>query len=462
MSIQHYLCFLFICWNSLASEYWMDDVAYDPANFGAGTESDPYRVGGYCSATGFDAVMTDLMATNGPVTIRLQPGTYFTHSQNFSNPLWLLKAGTQIIGNGSGWNRPTIRRCNLHDDQSIHDLSYVLFGDINANDILIENLFIDCNYTTNFPRTSCAGINIRGGGTVRGVTINNVSGNTDENNGGAEMYGLRVSGQFSSDNYDINRNASILIENCAVVIVKGGYISGIMPGAGTGAVRSNIVVAPLWHVTESDNPYNVARGINVTAANGMVIHDNVTSGGRTALYSDFREIDDLSIFNNDFNECVSGIHIHRGDHTNSQSAFTHDVTGVEIYNNMIRHMTNATGATNVGGWDQGTGIKIQDHIDFDLPSPRTPGKISYILIEDNIITGGDWWNFNGTTSMSIQLMNIDNVICHSNRADKVYGTQVRAYWYTNLTGSSYFYSLLDEEDNEVLTSWPSGVPWIEP
>lgn len=453
---------------SFGLTFWLDDITPN-GNPGTGTESDPYKVGGGINSTAFDDKMLQLSQI-GNCLIRLKPGEYWTRSQRVDMPLWALSNNIQIIGAGVTPDQVVIKRYNLADYATItevingttyvrekNDCSYVITGAVNAT-VRIENLTIDCNWNPSFSRTSCGAMNIRGASTIRNVVVKGVSGNTDFSTfvaspspGSAEMYAIRVSAESSPGVW--NRSAPLLVEDCVVTIVKGGYISGINAGAGTGYVRNNTIKLPVWTETESDNPYDGSRGINLTTCNGVIVTDNYVEGGRTGIYSDYREMDDVDVSYNTLTNCTTGIQIYRN---NNPVGWTID--GLSIYNNTIhlsKHRTwTVDPVTGQPTSDFSTGIYVYGIPDY---------CVSNVDVYNNIIKGGDTWNVNGTTTWSMKIHGVANVDCHDNWAHDLGTAQLpMSYYHSTLSSGSLFYDLFDQNNNEIHESNPAGIPWLTP
>jgi hypothetical protein len=347
---------------------------------------------------------------------------------NWSSPgtAWQLRAGQRLVGDGV--DKTIIRRSNPNND-----LYYVLGSAAGEPNVEISDLTVDGNYWASSVSTiSVGGLNCGNLARVRGVKITGTSGNTTFNNGDAELYSLRMSGTTIGGAVDRSVTGG-LIENCEVSNIKGGYISGIMPGAGQVVVRNNRIFLPHWTPASTDNPsHKGAPCINLADTVNSIIEGNVTSGGYTAEYSDTGFHTNVMIANNQFNDCIRGIEFLRGYAASVDSLF--------INNNIIQLSSDSSVS------DARYGVILHT---------ETTDGTTYIvkpIIRGNVIKGG--WQ--ASTTWGLYLKRVNYPACFDNELDFISSVVNRIQTYFE-TYAGLVYNLRDQQGNNV-----DEAKWLSP
>ncbi|HEX7861725.1 MAG TPA: hypothetical protein VF773_15420 [Verrucomicrobiae bacterium] len=429
-------------------EVWFDPNGTTLASAPGATGSFSSPLGG--SGTAFDANMLYLTADAGGtqaftpgsvkfpnLVIHLKPGIYQTYGHRWpgyggTEPSWLLRAGQRLIGEGI--DRTIIRRINPQND------GLVVIATMTAEaNVEVQDLTIDGNYwASSNPNISVGGLNMDHLGRVRGVKFTGTSGNTSTTN---ETFTLRVSGTkyVAGVRSDDNTARGGLIENCEVSNVKGGYMSGILVGAGQSTVVNNRVYMPHFSNPAVGDNKNGWCGINVGAAVDTIISGNFVSGGYVGLYSDWEPVTNLIVSGNQFLDTIVGINMKRG--------YAVKVDTIHITDNIFHLSTDTAVSSNRYG------------IRMTTETADSAIHVSNVVIKDNIVRGG--WDYAST--WGIYLDRVKNPACYDNRFSYVGLPNPRAMITHFQTVGGMIYNIFTEDGRPMnASSWltPQSSDWL--
>ncbi len=407
-------------------EVWFDPRGTAGVRTADGSYGNP--LGG--SGTAFDTNMRELCAgqPGAPkypnAVIHLRAGTYLTSGWRFNAhfepnaAVWRLRQGQRLAGDGM--DTTIIRRANPDND-----LFYVIGSAPGETGVEIADLTVDANYWgSSNPRISGGGVNFGNLARARGIRVIGTSGNTTVNGGDAEVFSLRMSGTTLTGEIDRTATGG-LIENCEISHIKGGYVSGLMAGAGQIMIQNNRIFLPHWTPGSTENGYNNKTfAINLADAVNTMILGNFTSGGYTGIYSDTGIHTNLMIAHNQFLDAIRGIDIMR--------SYAAPVDSVMILDNIIQLSAEAAAT------DKRFGIILHSE------AKDRSSRISQCTIRGNIVKGGR----GGPNTWGIYLQRVNSPLCHDNQMDDgdAPGGGMQTYFDT---AGGYIYNLINQHGTPV-------------
>jgi len=316
---------------------------------------------------------------------------------------------------GDGIDATIIRRANPEND-----LYYVVATATGETGVEIADLTVDANYWgSSNRRISIGGVNFFNLGRARGIKVVGTSGNTAANGGDAEIFSLRMSGTTLAGVIDHSATGG-LIENCEVSNIKGGYVSGLMLGAGQIIAQNNRIYLPHWTAASTENVnYNQSRCINFGDSMNTIITGNFTSGGYAGIYSDSGILTNIVIGHNEFTDTIRGIEILRG--------YAAPVDSLLVVDNII-HLSADRSAS-----DNRYGVLLHSE------TKDRSVQISQSTIRGNIVKGGH----TALKTWGIALQRVGSPICYDNRLDSIEGTGENMQTYFD-TSEGYVYNLMNQ------------------
>ena len=257
---------------------------------GAGTEDDPYDVSGAGSDTDprFDRIMRAIGATvsaTAPMTIRLQPGVFFTRGYRgaqSSGEGWTPTSGMRIVGSGVG-----VTTLKMVDTLPSANSRVPVVGSLFPNFLEgfeLSDLSIDANYAGNsgVPNLSVGGIYVNG----RNVFIRRIDVTGIGQKGGADL-ALGICAGVANSNTPETYNC--VVEACSVRLVAGGSAEqriGILIG-GSGLAHHRFCVIRDCYVDMGAN--NATRmgysyfGIEAADGIGTIVENNQILNSRYGI-----------------------------------------------------------------------------------------------------------------------------------------------------------------------------------
>lgn len=402
-------------------EVWFDPAGTATTRAATGSDRDP--LGG--AGVAFDENMRELCAgkSGAPkyanLVIHLRAGVYQTSGWRYnvqfdSSPTaWRLRSGQRLVG--AGVDKSIVRRTNPEND-----LFYVIGSAAGETGVEVADLTVDANYwSSGNPRISAGGINFGNLARARGIKVVGTSGNTAINGGDAEFYSLRMSGTTISGALDRTATGG-LIENCEINNIKGGYISGLMPGAGQIMVQNNRIYLPHWTPESTDNGYSKkSRCINMADTVNSIITGNFTSGGYSGIYSDTGIHTNILIGQNQFIDTIRGIEFMRNDAS--------PVDSLLIVDNII-HLSADRSVP-----DERYGMALHSE------TRDRKAQISQCTIRGNIIKGGH----SAPKTWGMYLLRVASPICYDNQMDNIQSSGANMQTFFDTSGG-YIYNLINQ------------------
>jgi len=302
---------------TVPSDVWIADRT--DGQPGSGTNTDPYD--GSTQAR-FDAIMAGISATN--VIIHIGEGTFQTQG----TVTWRPKDGWTI--SGAGTYLTTLQQTVLSDANILGGQNQVIGGLV--NNVVVENLTVDCNYIALAPGQTSNNKAIQAVGVASG-RISNVR--VLHSGGTSETFAL---GFFQSGIGSIPPNF-VLIENCRVE-QSGPNVTAIwasnsqtndnsdsMPEGRQAIIRN-------CYVEGTGSPSTAGIAFQINGYQSGVIEGCYTTGCLYPVYRDTLPQTNLEIVNNTIFSLANGITI-TGNPTTA-------------YTNNVLIVGNAISAPNAG------------------------------------------------------------------------------------------------------------------